>query len=105
MVRVIYEHFCPWGEIEDIHFNSHKCMAYVKYQHRYYAEFAREAMFDQVLFEGQHEPIAIKWAIDSPFDKSEAMRAQQEVQQLLQDKNILKPLRTTKKQKATFLQT
>lgn len=62
-------------------------------------------MFDQVLFEGQHEPIAIKWAIDSPFDKSEAMRAQQEVQQLLQDKNILKPLRTTKKQKATFLQT
>jgi hypothetical protein len=52
MVRVIYEHFCPWGEIEDIHFNSHKCMAYVKYAHRYFAEFAREAMMDQVLFEG-----------------------------------------------------
>ena len=51
-------------------------MAYIKYQHRYYAEFAREAMMDQVLFEGQHEPIAIKWALDSPFDKSEALRAQ-----------------------------
>jgi hypothetical protein len=53
MVRVIYEYFSPWGEIEDIHFNSHKCIAYIKYQHRYSAEFARESMLDQVLFEGQ----------------------------------------------------
>lgn len=46
MVRIIYEYFSPWGEIEDIHFNSQKCIAYVKYRHRYYAEFAREAMMD-----------------------------------------------------------
>jgi len=30
---------------------------------------------DQVLIEGSNEPIAIKWALDSPFDKSEAIRA------------------------------
>jgi len=75
MVRLIYEFFSPWGDIEDIHFNSHKCMAFIKYQHRYYAEFAREAMTDQVLTEGSTEPISIKWALDSPFDKSEALRA------------------------------
>jgi hypothetical protein len=76
MVRIIYEYFSTWGEIEDIHFNSHKCHAYIKYKHRYYAEFAREAMFDQILTEGSTEPISIRWALDSPFDKSEALRAQ-----------------------------
>jgi hypothetical protein len=75
MVVQIYELFSPWGEIEDIHFNSQKCIAYIKYRHRYYAEFAREAMMDQVLTEGSTEPIAIKWAVDNPFDKSEAIRA------------------------------
>jgi hypothetical protein len=79
MVMAIYEHFSPWGEIEDIHFNHQKCIAFIKYRHRYYAEFAREAMFDQVITEGTTEPITIKWAIDSPFDKSEAIRAQQEI--------------------------
>lgn len=75
MVIAIYELFSPWGEIEDIHFNSQKCIAFIKYRHRYYAEFAREAMMDQVLTEGSTEPISIKWALDSPFDKSEAIRA------------------------------
>lgn len=30
---------------------------------------------DQALTEGSTEPISVKWAIDSPFDKSEAIRA------------------------------
>ncbi len=46
MVRVLYEYFSAWGEIEDIHFNANKCIAFIKYKHRYYAEFAREAMLD-----------------------------------------------------------
>ena len=46
MVRIVYEHFNIWGEIEDIHFNSQKCHAFIKYKHRFYAEFAREAMLD-----------------------------------------------------------
>ena len=75
MVLNLYEHFSQWGEIEDINFSTQKCIAYIKYAHRYFAEFAREAMMDQVLIEGSNEPIAIKWALDSPFDKSEAIRA------------------------------
>ncbi len=46
IVVTIYELFSPWGEVEDIHFNLQKCIAYIKYRHRYYAEFAREAMMD-----------------------------------------------------------
>lgn len=46
VVRLVYEHFCAWGEIEDIHFNTARFQAYIKYSHRYYAEFAREAMVD-----------------------------------------------------------
>lgn len=103
MVRLIYEFFSTWGEIEDIHFNSHKCIAFIKYQHRYCAEFAREAMHDQILSEGQTEPISIKWAIDSPFDKSEALRAQQEIEQL-QEQNRSRLTRANKNKKTTYLQ-
>lgn len=55
--------------------------AFIKYTHRYYAEFAREAMMDQMnVFEGQKESLLIKWGIDgsgNPLetkheDKSEA---------------------------------
>ena len=59
IVRVVYEMFCIWGEIEDIHFNTARFQAYIKYSHRYYAEFAREAMMDQILVEGVSDPIKI----------------------------------------------
>lgn len=59
VVRVVYEHFCTWGSVEDIHFNTARFHAYVKYAHRYYAEFAREAMLDQILVEGVTDPIRI----------------------------------------------
>ena len=52
IVRLVYEHFSPFGEIEDIHFNQARFHAYVKYANRSYAEFARECMLDQVLVEG-----------------------------------------------------
>jgi len=75
VVRLVYEHFCVWGEIEDIHFNTARFQAYIKYAHRYYAEFSREAMVDQILVEGVTDPIRLQWALDSPLDKTEAERA------------------------------
>ena len=59
----------------------------MKYAHRYYAEFAREAMNDQMdMYEGQNEPMQIKWAIEgsgNPFDfESEAAKAESEVNDL-----------------------
>ena len=49
IVRLLYENFSPWGAVEDIYFNQGRFIAYIKFEHRYYAEFAREAMVDQVL--------------------------------------------------------
>lgn len=69
VVRLLYEHFSPWGQIEDIYFNSQRWHAFIKYTHRFYAEFAREAMTDQVLIQGQKVPLRLQWALDSPLDK------------------------------------
>ena len=72
IVRLLYENFSPWGEIDDIYFNQGRFIAYIKFAHRYYAEFAREAMVDQVLVEDITDPIRIQWALESPLDKTEA---------------------------------
>ena len=42
----------------------------MKYSHRFYAEFAREAMLDQAIFGGT-DPISICWAPNNPFEKKE----------------------------------
>ena len=49
------------------------------------------------------EPITIKWAIDSPFDKSEALRAQEEIEELQTQSR--RPNRINKNKKATYLVT
>ena len=63
--------FSPWGEIKDIHFDSMKCIGWVKYDHRHFAEFAKEAMQDQPMGPG-NDPISVRWATDNPFDKEGA---------------------------------
>ena len=75
IVRLLYENFSPWGAIDDIYFNQGRFIAFIKFEHRYYAEFAREAMIDQVLVKGIRDPIRIQWALDSPLDKTEAEKA------------------------------
>lgn len=44
---------------------------YVKYRFRVSAEFAREAMQNQVLVEGVKDPIKIQWAVENPFEEEE----------------------------------
>lgn len=82
-VRLLYENFAPWGEVEDIFFNAARFIAYVKYAHRYYAEFAREAMTDQILVADIKDPIRIQWALDSPLDKSESANASNDIKSSL----------------------
>lgn len=72
VVRLVYDQFSPWGEIEDIIFNQSKLCVYVKYRFRVSAEFAREAMQNQVLVEGVKDPIKIQWAVENPFEEEEA---------------------------------
>jgi len=70
LLRIFYEAFAPWGDLVDIHLNVSKWVGFVKYSHRFYAEFAREAMYDQAIFGGT-DPITLRWAPSSPFEKKE----------------------------------
>ena len=60
MVKILYENFSPWGEIEDIQYIPYKSICYVKYAHRCFAEFAKEAMMKQSLV--GEEIISVTWA-------------------------------------------
>ncbi len=61
-VKLLYDEFSKWGEIEDIKFYPHRAMANIKYTHRFYAEFAKEAMQDQSL--GGTDVLLIKWHLE-----------------------------------------
>lgn len=84
IVRLIYESFSQMGEVEDIYFNQGRFNAFIKYSHRYFAEFTKEAMHDQVLVEGVTDPIRIQWALESPFDKTKAEQAGSDVKHATQ---------------------
>lgn len=67
-------------------------MGFAKYSHRYYAEFAREAMSNQVIFGGT-DPITLRWAVDNPFQKKEQEKEaqfQSEIQMLKERESMVK---------------
>ena len=67
--EVIWRHFSMWGELEDLKQVPTKCVAFIKYTHRCMAEFAKEAMRDQPLDNG--EIITVKWAQNDILDSDE----------------------------------
>jgi hypothetical protein len=64
MVRIIYENFSPWGEIEDINYIPTKATCFIRYAHRCFAEFAKEATMGQSLV--GEEVLTVKWAYGDP---------------------------------------
>ena len=60
MVKLIYENFEKFGEIEDIQYLPLKASCYIKYSHRCFAEFAKEAMMKQAMV--GEEILTITWA-------------------------------------------
>jgi hypothetical protein len=64
MIRIIYDNFSPWGEIEDINYIPTKAACFIRYSHRCFSEFAKEAMMDQSMV--GEEIIGVKWAYDDP---------------------------------------
>ena len=60
MVKLIYENFEKFGEIEDIQYLPLKAICYIKFSHRCFAEFAKEAMMKQALV--GEEILSITWA-------------------------------------------
>lgn len=104
LLRVFYEAFATWGDLVDIHLNVGKCIGFVKYSHRYYAEFAREAMNNQAIFGGT-DPISIRWAITNPFEKKEQEQEESfqheienfKAQKIMTDKHLKNTLKDVNK--------
>ena len=76
MVRIIYENFSPWGEIENINYIHVKSACYIKYSHRCSAEFAKEAMMRQSLV--GEEILSIKWAYNESDPELKKIREREE---------------------------
>ena len=66
MVRIIYQNFSQFGDIEDINYVDFKNICYIKFKHRCFAEFAKEAMMRQHLV--GEEIINVTWAYDLDED-------------------------------------
>lgn len=58
--EALWRHFGAVGKVEDIHLISDRCIAFVRYQHRCMAEFAKEAMTNQAL--EANEIMIIRWS-------------------------------------------
>jgi hypothetical protein len=68
--EMLWRHFGMWGRVQDIMFIPQKCLAFIKYSHRCYAEIAKEAMSNQTL--DYDEMLSIKWANDDPNPAKES---------------------------------
>lgn len=76
MVKMLYDNFSLWGEIEDLNYIPVKSCCYIRYEHRCYAEFAKEAMMRQSLV--GEEIISVKWAYNDPNPVSEKIIQKEE---------------------------
>lgn len=62
--EVLHEHFSEWGEVENVNIVYRLSTAFVRYRLRTNAEFAKEAMSNQSLEQG--EILCVRWAHDDP---------------------------------------
>ncbi|KAI9298165.1 hypothetical protein K502DRAFT_311879 [Neoconidiobolus thromboides FSU 785] len=86
MEGVIREAFSPFGEIVKINILHGKCVAFVQYSRRIYAEFAKEAMSNQSL--ERSEILNVRWATEDPNEgvKEEVrQRAEEDVYNALKE--------------------
>ncbi|GAB5363701.1 hypothetical protein AAMO2058_000906500 [Amorphochlora amoebiformis] len=81
--EILARHFGEWGEIEEISLKPKYGCAFVRFTHRFYAEFAKIAMAEQSLDHG--EQINCRWAYDDPNPKA-GIRKKWENEQKLKDR-------------------
>ncbi|KAG0035558.1 Pre-mRNA-splicing factor [Podila clonocystis] len=78
MEASVQKHFHQWGEIDRVKILRDKGVAFVTYQSRLNAEFAKEAMANQSLDHG--EVINIRWATEDPNPKAQAVNKRKAVE-------------------------
>lgn len=97
--EMLWRHFSIWGRVEDITFIPSKCIAFVKYYHRCYAEIAKEAMSNQAL--DFDEMISIKWANDDPNPSRESQYSEAwHKAQIHKDKESKVPNKSSKQEES-----
>ncbi|KAI9226541.1 MAG: pre-mRNA-splicing factor cwc2 [Piptocephalis tieghemiana] len=76
---IVRRHFQEFGPIERLNFLEDRGVAFIRYAHRYFAEFAKEAMSNQALDE--QEIINVRWATEDPNPRAKAdqQRRQEEM--------------------------
>lgn len=72
MYEILWRHFSIWGVIEDVNLVLGQGKAFIKYQHRCMAEFAKEAMTRQSL--DLNEILTIKWAVETKTTKEDQQK-------------------------------
>ncbi len=87
--------FSKWGPLEDIHVVPSKCIAFVRYEIRSSAEFAKEAMMGQKVTESSEGVITVRWANDDP-NPTAILRVKREREALVHDA-ILRSARKLRK--------
>ncbi|KAF9429282.1 Pre-mRNA-splicing factor [Entomortierella beljakovae] len=78
MQAIVEKHFAPWGEIEGVKILRDKGVAFVTYQTRLNAEFAKVAMTGQPLDHG--EITNIRWATEDPNPKIQAINKRKAIE-------------------------
>jgi len=66
--EAVYRHFSEWGDIEECRVIDRKQIAFVRFTHRIFAEFARECMMENHL-DGD-EILNVRWAYEDPNPKA-----------------------------------
>ena len=77
----VYSAFAEWGEVENINVIERLSIAFVRYRCRSSAEFAREAMTNQSL--GNGEMLNTRWAHDDPNPKAMAASERANLQMVI----------------------
>lgn len=104
--EILWRHFGSFGELEDIHLVTERCIAFVRYSHRCMAEFAKEAMANQPL--ESNEIMIVQWADkdiigldaqDQELDRMNAARGRKDEQDDTSDVSRIVNGRMRKKQR------
>eukprot|EP00746_Dinoflagellata_sp_MGD_P022008 gnl/MRDRNA2_/MRDRNA2_15140_c0_seq1.p1 gnl/MRDRNA2_/MRDRNA2_15140_c0~~gnl/MRDRNA2_/MRDRNA2_15140_c0_seq1.p1 ORF type:complete len:454 (+),score=82.66 gnl/MRDRNA2_/MRDRNA2_15140_c0_seq1:49-1362(+) len=83
----LWSNFSLWGEIENIHMVSSKCMAFIRYRFRGAAEYAKIAMADQAMVD--QPMLSIRWAHDDPrpgAQKRQRIEARRQMEEAVEKK-------------------
>eukprot|EP00127_Corallochytrium_limacisporum_P007443 Clim_evm46s251 gene=Clim_evmTU46s251 len=87
MSALLEREFSIFGTVERVHYRQGKSFAFVHYKHRTNAEFAKQALADQ-LMDGRYH-LTLRWATEQTKWKASATTAKRKLLQAAEQKGLL----------------